>query len=233
MLSVLTVLGLAAFLSAAEPPSFDVASVKANSAPTDYIESGKAERGTVTLHNANMSDCIRYAWRLASADQVVGPGWMSDYAVKFDIVAKAPAETPEPTLLLMLQHLLIERFHLELHHESRPLPHYVLEAGKGGLKLPASAEGASIRYVLYRTRFDFTHADMPGVAEMLSRQLRQPVIDRTAARGFYDVKLEWSADDKGPDLPDALAGVGLKLTASKEPMEVVVVTRADRVPAAN
>lgn len=38
---------------------------------------------------------------------------------------------------------------------------------------------------------------MPQFAALLSRQLKQPVFDRTALQGFYDVRPEWRPYDLG------------------------------------
>jgi uncharacterized protein (TIGR03435 family) len=40
----------------------------------------------------------------------------------------------------MLQNLLIDRFGMKTHHETREMQAYVLVAAKGGAKLKASAE---------------------------------------------------------------------------------------------
>lgn len=218
--------------------TFDVASVKVNQGPMDNIETGVARHGTVTLHNTTLRECIAYAYGLTSAEEVVGPEWTGDRAVRFEIVAKAPPETPETALRVMLQRLLTERFHLELHRESRPVRHYDLEVAKGGAKIPIAAEdGARPRTVFGRARLDYSHTTMPELAMLLSMQLKTVVVDRTNLTGFYAVKFEWKReeypDDPRPDLTDALTAIGLKLTASKAPIEVFVVDRADRNPVGN
>jgi Protein of unknown function (DUF3738) len=124
-------------------PSFDVASVKPNKDIPDrnfYIELGTARHGEVTLHNTNMNDCIRYAYGLTSDDQISGPDWMASYNVRFDIVAKAPPDTSQDTLLLMMQRLLAERFHLTLRTKLKSVAHLELEAAKSGPRMPPSAE---------------------------------------------------------------------------------------------
>jgi uncharacterized protein (TIGR03435 family) len=252
-------LGLACCLVAAgqspeDLPAFDVASLKPNMAALpDYIETGSSKHGAVTLHNANMQDCLRYAYGLVSNDQIAGPGWMADYTVRFDIVGKAPPETPPERLLLMLQRLLAERFHLVLHQQSKPIPHLDLQLGKGAPRLPASPEEpAAPKYVFGRGLLNYSHSTMGELAMLLSRQLKRPVFNRTRLAGFYDINLQWRpddpqaippdpnavvppppVDDSRPELSDALAKLGLELTTSKAPITLLVVDRIDRVPVGN
>ena len=85
---------------------------------------------------------------------------------------------------------------------------------------------------------------MHSLALLLSRQLKQPVIDLTGLAGFYDVHLEWASDDPSAaptndaaPLPDIYQAVeeqlGLHLESKKTPIEIIMIDRADRVPAAN
>jgi uncharacterized protein (TIGR03435 family) len=231
-------------------PSFDVASVKPNNGAMDHIETGTARHGEVILHNASMDDCIRYAYGLASNDQISGPAWMAAYQFRFDILAKAPPDTPQGSLLPMMQRLLAERFHLALHRESKLIAHLEIGVAKGGPRLPQVAEEpAAPRYIYGRGLLNYPHTTMRELAMLLSMQLRQPVLDRTALEGFYDIKLEWRPDDPlpvslapeaaapeidgRPDLFQAMALLGLKLTPSKAPIEVLVVDRVDQTPAEN
>jgi uncharacterized protein (TIGR03435 family) len=62
-----------------------------------------------------LSECIRYAYGLASEEQISGPDWIRDRQFRFDIVAKAPADTPFDQLMLMTRNLLAERFHRTPH----------------------------------------------------------------------------------------------------------------------
>jgi uncharacterized protein (TIGR03435 family) len=65
--------------------------------------------------------------------QISGPGWMD--TERYDIDAKYPAETNPENFGLMLQKLLVDRFHLVLHRETRQLSRYRLVVAKGGPKL--------------------------------------------------------------------------------------------------
>ncbi|HTX33650.1 MAG TPA: TIGR03435 family protein [Bryobacteraceae bacterium] len=241
----------------APAPVFDVASVKPSTATGDllYINLGTAVHGEVTLTNVTLSECIQYAYGLSSEDQISGPDWIRDRRLRVDIVAKAPPNTPPDRLLLMTQALLAERFHLVLHRERKPLKHLALAIAKNGPKLPAAAgDGPSSRIYYGRGRLNYTHLPMSRFALLLSRQLKQVVVDNTGLAGSYDVNLEWTPDDpvpapsRSPDaapLPETAADtapgifkaierqLGLTLEASKAPVDVLVVDSAEKVPVGN
>jgi uncharacterized protein (TIGR03435 family) len=73
--------------------------------------------------------------------------------------------------------------------------------------------------------------------EVLARQLGRPVLDKTGITGKYRILVQYE-DGKGngtaPDLVTAVEEqLGLKLESTKAAVEVVVVERADKVPAEN
>lgn len=65
--------------------------------------------------------------------QVSGPDWLA--TEKFDIVAKLPDGAPRDQVLPMLQALLLERFQMKTHYETRDFPVYAILVAKGGLKM--------------------------------------------------------------------------------------------------
>jgi uncharacterized protein (TIGR03435 family) len=67
---------------------------------------------------------IRTAYRLQDDQIVGGPGWLN--SDRFDIVAKADAGATVQQLPSMMQTLLVDRFKMAVHHETRELPIYAL-----------------------------------------------------------------------------------------------------------
>ena len=66
---------------------------------------------------------------------------------------------------------------------------------------------------------------------LLSRQLRQAVIDKTGLSGAYDIDIAWTP---GPSIFTAIQEqLGLKLEWHKSPMDIMVIDRAEKVPIAN
>jgi uncharacterized protein (TIGR03435 family) len=230
-------------------PAFDVASVKPSPPPEGdliNINLGGVSHGVVTLANTTLSECIRYAYGLANEDQISGPDWIRDRHIRFDITAKAPPETPPDQILAMMQALLAQRFHLVLHREPRRIPHFELTVAKNGPKLPtAPGDGPSARRYYGKGRLSYTHVPMDRFAVLLSRVLGQPVFDKTGLSGAFDVELDWMPEDAAPPpaetesapRPDIFAAIqqqlGLRLEASKQPVEVLVIDEAEKVPVAN
>jgi uncharacterized protein (TIGR03435 family) len=73
---------------------------------------------------------------------------------------------------------------------------------------------------------------MARLADLLSAKTDRPVLDRTGVPGVFDIDLKWGTDsdtDSGPSLFTAVQErLGLKLQASKSPVEVLVIEHIDR-----
>jgi uncharacterized protein (TIGR03435 family) len=59
-------------------------------------------------------------------------------SARFDILAKIPDGAPRDQVPLMWQTLLVERFKLQIHRETKELPMYALVVGKNGPKMKES-----------------------------------------------------------------------------------------------
>src|SRR5579862_6417787 len=148
-ISVTALLSSAAFGQTTTVPSvFDFADVHV-SPRSDWVkkaannfQGGFFNAGRYELRRATMLDLIRTAYGV-DADKVYGgPSWL-DYD-RFDVTAKAPATARPDALKLMLQALLADRFKLMMKRETRPVPGYLLKAGKGKPKLkPAESSGST------------------------------------------------------------------------------------------
>jgi uncharacterized protein (TIGR03435 family) len=135
----------------------------------------------------------------------------------------------------MVQALLVERFNMKLHEETRMLPAYDLVVAKGGSKLEISkANGKSIG--AGGTHLTVQGLTMPLIAQELSLVVGRVVVDKTGLTDRYDLKLVWAADDapdSGPSLFTAIQEqLGLKLESAEEPVPVLVIDRVD-MPSAN
>src|SRR4029077_10877811 len=100
--------------------AFDVASLKAAPPPSGRItvDLGNSSHGRLTLTNVTLGECLRFAFKIYTDDQIAGPDWIKDHRILFNIVAQAPPDTSRDNLRRMALTLLTERFHLTLHHES-------------------------------------------------------------------------------------------------------------------
>lgn len=243
---------LAAAAALAQPVSFDVASLKPSEPLPPGVNYnanlGSIRNGELILANATLADCIKFAYTLASDEQVDAPDWAKSKSVRFDVLGKAPLETSRDQMLAMLRGLLDERFHLAAHLEQRRIPHFALTVAKNGSKLKEVQRDPSAAHMTYRIG-SITHSQvsMPVLAMLLSRQLRQPVLDQTGLTGVYEIKLEWTPETPGtgnaaaspsvPMGPTIFTAVqeqlGLRLENSRNPMDVLVIEHADRDPVPN
>jgi uncharacterized protein (TIGR03435 family) len=126
--------------------TFDVASVRA-AAPIDQAtifaglragkrpESVRLEGPRATYTYMSLKDLIAYAYKVRTY-QVSGPEWLA--TDRFDIAAKLPDGASRDDVPGMLQALLVERFKLAAHLETKEHPVVGLTVAKGGAKLKES-----------------------------------------------------------------------------------------------
>ena len=230
--------------------TFDVATVRPN-------RTGKgagnlaASPGMLTIRNLPLRTIIGTAYGIADY-QISGPQWIEQE--RFDIMAKTGASvTGEDQMRPLLRPLLAERFHLAMHRNTKRLPAYVLTVGTSGPKLEAAeAGGAGLPFKKANKsgggRIHSANLTMPQFAEILSRRLSYPVLDRTGLAGAYRVTLEWAAENKAikpgkigeakpdPDRPSIFTALrdqmGLRLQARKAPVEIFVIDHIE-TPTAN
>ena len=228
-------------------PEFDAATLKRSPPPpgdTININLGTARKGKVTLTNATLSDCIKFAYSLTSDAQLSGPDWINSGVLRYDVVAEAPSDIPREQLLMMLQTLLTERMKLVIHREQRELRYVALIPAKSGPKLqPAKSDPAQPGPALIGGHIISPQMSMLTLAKLLSRSERETVLDMTGLTGSYEVHLEWSLDEigrqqtdkpSGPSLSTAIQEqLGLKLESRKGPVEVLVIDSAEKTPAEN
>src|SRR5579863_5319784 len=133
MKKLMPLLGLV-FVSAAQTPEFDAASVKLNRS-LGGRSSIQPSKGRITMENVSLRKLTLWAYGIPDDRQyaLVGPEWLSTEA--FDVQATFAADTTAPQLRQMVQHMLAARFHLALHPESREMTVAALTLAKSGLKI--------------------------------------------------------------------------------------------------
>ncbi|HEX3875396.1 MAG TPA: TIGR03435 family protein, partial [Bryobacteraceae bacterium] len=148
----------------------------------------------------------------------------------------------DPMLRRMLQSLLVDRFHLKFHQDSKTGEVYLLERNAKPLalhaaKIPAGASESvpfgSIGFAGGKwSLFDTT---MPQLARYASSFiLHAPVVDRTELTGVFDFRgaqpdLEPQySGDQSTSFKAFLAQSGLKLERSKGEFQTFVIDEATR-----
>jgi uncharacterized protein (TIGR03435 family) len=202
----------------------------------------------------------QWVWSRASLNQLIkaafnvkdyslsAPSWLD--ATEFDLVAKFPVDAPASQRTTMLQTLLLERFKLTYHFESKTANGYALVLAKDGLKVrpvDGGEQNGNVGPNLLKAR----NTSLAQLAGMLSVKLDRPIQDQTGTGGVFNFEMKWTpeagppqmtpggppeaaADPTGPSLFTALQEqLGLKLEARKVPVQVLVIDHAERTPTGN
>jgi uncharacterized protein (TIGR03435 family) len=225
--------------SPAPSKAFEVASIKLNASDSPG-SSTHSSQGQIRMVNVSLKQCIETAFNVKDYS-LSGPSWLD--SVRFDIVAKPPAGYRPEDVPPMLRTLLVERFQLAVHRESKVLPAYALLVDKKGPKVqPVEGKDGQGGWGSGRGSVDVHGLTMAGFADVLSANLDRPVKDLTELSGVFEFKLKWTTDETQPssDSPTATSlftavqeQLGLKLEARKLPIEILVIDHIERVPTEN
>ena len=228
---------------AADPPAFDVASVKASQRAPErgWREPIQATPGSLTMRGVTLKASIAWAYHVLEC-QVSGPGWMGEQ--RYDVMAKAAGPAGEPELRRMLQSLLADRFQLALHRQNKEMAAYVLTVGKNGPKFAESkSEGDSGIEPDRKTMSITAHrVSVAQVIGMLSQMYQAPVIDQTGLAGRYDVTIDArkyipQSGEKTDPFSIIETGLqqelGLKLESRKMAVDLLIVDRVEKAPVEN
>jgi uncharacterized protein (TIGR03435 family) len=224
---------------------FEVASVKkvtSGGPPGDIPRNLETSPGHFAMRNVPLRMALLWAFDLKDYE-ITGPDWIKSEE-RYDIIANAGGPATEGQMRQMLQALLVERFQIKAHRETKELPVYVLLPGKGEAKVKAAgadaqsslggAGGAGAAFIAQPiSRFTF----------MLTRRMDRPVLDQTGLKGRYDFTIDLSGlgfNGRDPEVPGGPSifttvqrDLGLKLEARKEPIEILVIDSANKMPTEN
>jgi uncharacterized protein (TIGR03435 family) len=231
--------------------TFDVASVKTVKPEAHGEPSIEVSPVGVTMRSKNLTGLLMWAYRIEEANQISGPDWIR--TDDFDITAKAAGPVSVDDLRLMLHALLEERFKLATHWEQKVVPLYSLVVDKNGPKMrevqvePRQGMGLGLGDGVITCQL-VNHISQ--LAQILPMFLDgRTVLDKTGLPGVYEftLKVELDADQmkRMPQAGMAFAGfgyasgvfsaveqLGLKLEASKGPVDFLVVDHVEK-PDAN
>jgi uncharacterized protein (TIGR03435 family) len=210
-------------------PAFDAAEIKPVKAAGDARVSGDFQHGRLVVHNATLHMMINTAYGVRFDLITGGPNWIDTDL--FDLAAVADPATTDAESRLMLRTLIEERFHLAVHHDSRPRAVYALLPAKTGVKLqplPPDSPGRAGCHGFPLACHKFNMTDLAAMLPNIDREIDRPVLDLTGIEGRFDFTLDWGGRS-GRGLPDALADLGLRLEPRKEAVDYLVVDRAERL----
>jgi len=216
--------GARANAQAPESLRFEVASVKLH-VDTGGTQAGIEENeGFVRIINLPLQAVIGIAYGVKASD-VAGPPWLERRA--FDIVARPPVGYTRPQLPVALRALLADRFELVARRERRDGRGFALRIQTGGHRLKESAGPRT--FLTGRPGLIAGNArPIADLVPLLSQMVSAPVVDETALKGAYDLKLEWTEE---LSIYTALREqLGLRLEPVTTPVDTVVVTSIRETP---
>jgi uncharacterized protein (TIGR03435 family) len=234
---------------AAKSPGFDVASVRPSRVTVgpDYNNQITFTRDGFSAKNVTLGRLIAEAWKV-QLNQVAGPGWIEHS--EYDISARAAEGTTKEQMAPLIKKLLVERFQLRDHTETRKMRVYELAIAKSGLKIRPTTDDEPVKTA---PGFHF-HGDMRQFADLLAVQFSIPapvdpsvparaggppilVVDKTGLDGIFDFSLDMQPElntDRFTAWQRALEDqLGLRIDSQKEEATVVVVDNAVKIPIEN
>jgi uncharacterized protein (TIGR03435 family) len=214
--------------------AFEVASVKRNTSANRGGMFGPQPGGRFVAINAPVSYLIRFAYEpspwhrdLDAFQMTGGPDWLR--SERFDVNAKAASEVSLAQMRRMVQALLVERFMLRVHHETRELPIYRMVVARSdgrlgpqlrrteltcadaidpfagfqpGEAVPCGYFGLSPTIEsVGQSNWAFRGTTMEGFARRLQSFLGRTIVDRTGLSGYYDGDFEFAAEIAIPPPP--------------------------------
>jgi uncharacterized protein (TIGR03435 family) len=241
-------------MAADADPEFDACSIKP-SAPGQQGRGLTVQGREIVTFNTPVNFLLTFVYGV-HARQIIGlPGWAD--TDNFNLNGK-PAQEGLPNqkqIKIMIQKLLADRFQLKFHREKRELSVWAIQVGKSGVKLtpsqgdPKGLPGLNFGGLGKMNAFNATMMDFASLLQ--TAVLDRPVVDQTGLDGHYDFQLNWTPDETQfsgmgitvpppsdkPDAPPVLGTamldqLGLKLTTTKAPVEVIVIDHIEK-PSAN
>ncbi len=189
------------------PAEFEVASIRPSTPGAQ--QNGRVQNGRVDLQNFPIKELIKFAWNIDSDDFIADAPKFLDSA-KFDMVAKASSpQIDDEDLRLMTRALLVDRFKMATHMETRTISVYTLTAAKPKLKKadpsnrsgcnngpgpdgkdPRDANPVNARLV---TCLNTTMAQLAASFQNFAGgYIRNAVVDATGIEGSYDFTLNFA-----------------------------------------
>ncbi len=221
--------------AAQERLTFDAASVKPATAPpgviinggsmtaprdTDFSQyrstggPGTGDPGRIHYPLVSLKGLLERAYESAYFE-IKAPDWADTDILSVD--ATMPPGTTKEQFQQMLRNLIVDRFQMKSHVETKEVGGYVLVAGKGGPKLKEFVEGGPpprkddgwpaprrplTGIALQSMPYDHTrmigHGTMADLVKMLAMLLNAKVKDATGLSGTYEIKVPFAGRFGGP-----------------------------------
>jgi uncharacterized protein (TIGR03435 family) len=210
-----------------------------------------ADPGRLSARNVSLKELIIDAYQVQYSQILGGPAWIG--SDMFDVEAKSEQPGGRDQLRLMLRALLSDRFKLSVHTEKKEMGVYTLRAMKGGSKLHPVDDAASAPPKSGPGVWRF-RGELSRFAGVLAVQLTipmstdpttpsraagtiVPVLDQTGLAGVYDIELSLASEPGADTFTTWQRALrekyGLQLESQKQPMEMLIIDRAERPSLSN
>lgn len=237
-------------------PNFEAVTIKPDDSGATRMQALIVRGRQFATKASSLEDLICFAYSVQKSQIVNAPGWVE--SVRYDITAVPEQEGVPSVdqLRSMVRKMITERFKIAFHKDKKELSAYVLSVAKTGSKLKptqikGNLPGLGFRPVSVGLAFNAINATTQDFAVFLqSVLLDRPVVDKTEIQGRYDIQCTFSPDEtmfgghpprlpkqddgtasieQAPNFFDALQqGVGLKMTAEKTPVDVLVLDHVEK-----
>jgi uncharacterized protein (TIGR03435 family) len=211
-----------------------------------------ADPGRLSARNVSLKELIFEAYQMPYSQILGGPAWMG--SDMYDVEAKSDQPAGRDQLRLMLRALLRDRFKLAAHTEKKEMRVYTLRVIPGANKLQPAVEGAASAPQKSAPGVQRFRGELSRFAGLLAVQLSipmptdpgtpsratgpiVPVLDQTGLSGIYDIDVNLFSDPSADTFTAWQRALrekyGLQLEAQKQPMDVLVVDRAEKPSISN
>lgn len=224
---------------AASSATFEVASVKPNKSGDGRVMIGIPPTGRYTATNVPLRMLLQQSYQLQPFQIVGGPSWIS--SDRFDIVGKAPDGFTPDQLRPMVRALLVDRFKLKSHLETREMPIYELVLARSDGKLgpnimpskgdckallsqrrggpppapPQPGQPLECSMMLGAGNLNAGGMEIGQLARSLGQLVNRIVNDKTGLKGEYDFQLSFTPEGRGnPFVPGGGAPPGVDAPAA-------------------
>lgn len=229
-------------------PAFEVATIKPSAPGQQGMGINVNAAGQFTTRNTSLKDLLIFGYGV-HPDQIQGlPAWADED--KYDIAGKPDHEGVgnETQIRSMMQKLLVDRFSLAIHRETKELSAYTLNVARTGPKLTVNESGGNLPGFGGRGPgsigvFNSSMAQFAGFLQ--ARIVDRPVVDKTGLTAKYDFTLTWRPEtlaaqpanappppadlESRPDIFSAMQEqLGLQFKSEKAPVEVLVVDKTSK-----
>lgn len=197
--------------------------------------------GYLRAKSTNLKYLITYAFGIEDYRLSGMSEWMESDCYSID--ATTGTAIPKAQMTAMLRDMLMKRFQLKYHYETRDLSVFALVVDKKGSKLAPLGQSEYDSQFFHSSGDRITRSIGSSIQDLVhylnSRTgvaaLARPVIDRTGLQGLYKIHLtfdvEVNPDGRGGRLdihyPSALTRqLGLKLDPTKANIDIFVIDAA-------